>query len=86
MTVKNPHVRGRAAAGYDSTMLLFVRRLPLEQTHPTLYKQFKCGNFTVCKTRNKFSCIPIDQVHEQLNAQIKGDGSAIGITENDAAL
>ena len=26
------------------------------------------------------------QVHEQLNAMVKGDGGVIGITENEAAL
>ena len=27
-----------------------------------------------------------DQVHEQLNAMVKGDGGVIGITENDDTL
>ena len=27
-----------------------------------------------------------DQVHEQLNAMVKGDGGVIGITENETAL
>ena len=27
-----------------------------------------------------------DQIHEQLNAVVKGDGGVIGITENESAL
>jgi hypothetical protein len=34
----------------------------------------------------KFSCISIDHAHEQLNAVIKGDGGAIGLTSNDISL
>ena len=38
------------------------------------------------KSRRVFSAIAIDQVHEQNNASVKGDGGAVGITENPAAL
>lgn len=38
------------------------------------------------KSNRKFSCISIDQAHEQLNAAIKGDGGAIGLTENESTL
>ena len=33
-----------------------------------------------------FSGIAIDQAHEQNNASVKGDGGAVGLTENPAAL
>jgi len=33
-----------------------------------------------------FSALPIDQAHEQNNALIKGDGGAVGLTENPSAL
>lgn len=33
-----------------------------------------------------FSSIPIDQAHEQNNACIKGDGGAVGLTDNPSAL
>ena len=33
-----------------------------------------------------FSGIAIDQTHEQNNASVKGDGGAVGLTENPAAL
>ena len=38
------------------------------------------------KTSHKFSGLALDQIHEQLNAMVKGDGGVLGITENEAAL
>ena len=38
------------------------------------------------ETDSKFSNIAIDQAHEQNNAIVKGDGGAIGLTEEPAAL
>ena len=58
----------------------------LKQRHPDIAAEFCKGNFTVTKSKKKCSAISIDHAHEQLNAQIKGDGGAVGITENDAAL
>ena len=60
--------------------------LALKQTHPDVYSQFAAGNFTVSKSRRKFSSIAVDHAHEQLNAVVKGEGGAVGLTENDAAL
>jgi len=60
--------------------------LNLNNSHPTIASEFLNGNFTVSKTNKHFSAIAIDQAHEQLNAVIKGDGGAIGLTESDAAL
>ncbi|KAK3700594.1 hypothetical protein QZH41_001584 [Actinostola sp. cb2023] len=40
----------------------------------------------VQKTANSFSAIPLDQAHDQNNELIKGDGGAIGLTENPSAL
>ena len=34
----------------------------------------------------KFSVVVHDQVHEQLNAMVKGDGGVICVTEKEAAL
>src|SRR6218665_1990072 len=51
--------------------------LCITETHPDIESEFAKG---------KFSAISIDQAHEQLNAMIKGDGGAIGITENEATL
>lgn len=38
------------------------------------------------KTKRVFSAIPIDQAHEQNNACVKGDGGAVGLTEDPSAL
>jgi len=60
--------------------------LLLEKNHPEVYSQFRDGKFSLSKSKRKFSSIAIDQAHEQLNAVIKGDGGAIGLTENEASL
>lgn len=44
------------------------------------------GKFTVNKSGRKFSSISKDHAHEPSNALIKGDGDAVGLTENEAAL
>jgi hypothetical protein len=44
------------------------------------------GNFTVNKTTHNFSAIALDHAHEQNNASVKGDGGAVGLTENPTAL
>ena len=54
----------------------------LSKTRP----EFQQGKFTVNKMGNKYSAIPLDQVHEQLNATLKGDGGIIGLASNDSAL
>jgi len=58
----------------------------LPTKHPEVAKNFNAGNFTVRKTKRAFSSIPIDQAHEQNNACIKGDGGAVGLTDNPRAL
>ena len=44
------------------------------------------AKFVVHKTEREFSGIAIDQAHEQSNAAVKGDGGAIGITEDPSAF
>ena len=44
------------------------------------------GKFVTQKTKNHFSALSHDQVHEQLNAIVKGEGGAIGLTGCDAQL
>jgi len=58
----------------------------LKHRHPDIAAEFRHGKFTVAKSRKYFSAISIDEAPEQLNAQIKGDSGAIGLTETDAAL
>eukprot|EP00794_Sanderia_malayensis_P001481 gene1481-1638_t len=54
--------------------------------HPDLFKEFENGSFVAHKTKRLFSAIALDQAHEQVNAIVKGEGGAIGLTENPAAL
>ena len=53
--------------------------IALPVSHPAIHREFQAGKFTVKKTRRPFSCIALDQAHEQNNAMIKGDGGAIGL-------
>ena len=43
-------------------------------------------HWVVQKTKRRFSTILIDQAHEQHNALVKGEGGAIGLTENPTAF
>lgn len=51
-----------------------------------VHRAFLDGNFVTQKSTRKFSAMAHDQIHEQQNAIVKGDGGVIGITENEAAL
>ena len=58
----------------------------LEEQHPDVASEFHKGNCVIHKSRRDLSGMAIDQAHEQNNAVIKGDGGAIGLTEDPAAL
>ena len=58
----------------------------LQSTHPSVYKYFSDGSFVVHKTTKLFSSIALDHCHEQVNTIVKGEGGAVGLTENPAAL
>ena len=58
----------------------------LKQLHPDVYTEFLKRKFVVKKSKRAFSAIAIDQAHEQNNASVKGDGGAVGLTENPAVL
>ncbi|KXJ07496.1 hypothetical protein AC249_AIPGENE27542 [Exaiptasia diaphana] len=60
--------------------------ISLQQTAPDVAAAFYEGLFTVNKTPRKFSAIAIDHAHEQNNAIVKGDGGAVGLTEDPDAL
>lgn len=60
--------------------------LALHDNCPTVHEEFMKGNFVLQKSHHKFSSLAQDQVHEQLNPMVKGDGGAIGLTENEAVL
>ncbi|KAK3703668.1 hypothetical protein QZH41_011790 [Actinostola sp. cb2023] len=58
----------------------------LKQAAPEVASHFEKGFFTVHKSPRSFSAIAIDHAHEQNNAIVKGDGGAVGLTENPVAL
>ena len=58
----------------------------LEECHSDVAAEFKKGNFVVKKTQHAFSEISFDHAHEQNNKLVKGDGGAIGLTENFSHL
>lgn len=71
-------------ARWLSVHLLDMHALP--QTAPGVARWFDDGFFTVNRSSKRFSAIAIDQAHEQNNAIVKGDGGAVGLTENPSAL
>ena len=64
----------------------FRDMVTLEKKHPQVAQEFQNGKFVVHKSSRQFSAVAIDQAHEQANAVIKGDGGAIGVTEDPSAL
>ena len=58
----------------------------LREKHPQLAEEFQKGHFVVHKTNREVSALAIDQAHEQANAVIKGEGGAVGVTEDPSAL
>ena len=58
----------------------------LQSKQPYIFKKFNDGKFVVHKTRQVLSSILIDQAREQNNALIRGDGRAVGLTNNTHAL
>lgn len=60
--------------------------LDLPKRHPSVHTEFSKGSFVVHKTKKVFSSIPLDHAHEQVNALVKGEGGAVGLTESPAAL
>ena len=60
--------------------------MSLDKKHPDISQEFHKGNFVIHKSKREFSALAIDQAHEQNNAVIKGDGGAVGLTEDPGAL
>lgn len=58
----------------------------LPHKHPDVFKQFTKGSFVVHKTKHAFSSIALDHAHEQANALVEGEGGAVGLTQDAAAL
>ena len=61
--------------------------LALPSRNPNVYENFTRSSFVVLKTNRKFSAIAlVDHAHEQVNSIVKGQGGAVGLTENSGAL
>ena len=74
-------------ANYARWLSVHVRDLTmLEKTHPGIFEEFWAGGFVARKTKRSFSAIALDQAHEQCNALVKGEGGAVGLTNNPSAL
>ena len=59
----------------------------MESLPAFIHKEFEeHGNWVVLKTTHRFSCMQIDQTHEQNNDLVKHSGSAVGLTENPSAV
>ena len=72
---------------YVRWLSVHVRDLmQLEDECPTVWNEFLKRHFVTQKTSYKFSMMAHDQIHEQLNAIMKGDGGIIGIAENESAM
>lgn len=56
------------------------------QNNAPVEKEFQNGKFVAKKSHNRCSSIALDRAHEQNNKLVKGDGRAIGLTENMAQL
>ena len=66
---------------YISETCTFCSKCTLPSTSNSL--EFIAEKFVAHKTNRSFS---FDQAHEQANAIVKGDGGAVGLTENPNAL
>jgi len=56
------------------------------ELYPDVYAEFPNGSFVVHKTKRLFSSITQDHAHEQVNAGVKDEVGAVGLTKNPAAL
>ena len=72
---------------YSRSLSIHLRDMTSPSTlHPSVYTHFSEGRFVAHRTTRSFSGMALDQAHEQLNALVKGEGGAVGLTENAAAL
>ena len=60
--------------------------MSLTRLHLDAYTEFLKEKFVIKKSKSAFSAIAIDQAHEQNNVSVQGNGGAVGLTENAAAL
>ena len=58
----------------------------LQHKAPSVFEEFDKGKYVVQKSPHGFTTMAMDQTHEQMNDEIKGDGGVIGIMDNPSAL
>ena len=66
----------------DGYLFTYVTSWLLKQIIQVSIKRSFLATSNYQKTRTFFSAIAIDQVKKQHNATVKGDGEAVGLTEN----
>ena len=72
---------------YSRWLPVHIREMQaLSRTHPDILRNFVEGKFVIRNSEKNFSCISIDQAHEQNNKHVKGQGGIIGLTANESAL
>ena len=70
---------------YNYSRWVTIHLRDMEALPSAVRDQF-AQNWVVSKSQHRFSSMPIDQVHEQENAKVKGKGGVIGLTESPGAL
>jgi len=58
----------------------------LEVLPESVKAEFDKGHWTITRSKRRFSSLPIDHAHEQVNKRVKGVGGMIGLTENPSML
>ncbi|KAH3881204.1 hypothetical protein DPMN_005127 [Dreissena polymorpha] len=68
-------------------MLVHSKDLILPQERSIdVHEEFTRGHFVTNTTKHRFSALAHDQINEQQNAIVKGDGGFVGLTEKPDAL
>ncbi|ELU02116.1 hypothetical protein CAPTEDRAFT_202494 [Capitella teleta] len=82
-----PYVTALNHPNYARNMPIHLRDMAnLKNKHPDVYQEFQAGHFVGQKTRRKFSMMPLDQIHEQLNDWLKNESGTIGNLDDPATV
>ena len=72
---------------YKRSLTVHLRdMISLKEIHESVHNEFMQGHFVGQKSGRSFSSLALDQMHEQLICELKGNGGFIGLTENPAEL
>ncbi|ELU13546.1 hypothetical protein CAPTEDRAFT_218243 [Capitella teleta] len=90
-----PYVTALNHPNYARNLPIHLRDMAnLKNKHPDVYQEFQAGHFVGQKTRRKFSMMPLDQIHEQLNSKmlkkaskkLKNESGTIGNLDDPATV